>query len=596
MAIRFGQEWFVAPLALGLGLAIAPQAVAETAVSEALSSPLSEEQTLSSLFDQDLAALEQGLTEFSAPAVLAQSVGTDSLDAAAGVSSTLNQVGEYAFEMSPLNSADDTIEQVTSVSQLRDVRPTDWAFQALQSLVERYGCIAGYPDGTYRGNRAMTRYEFAAGLNACLDRVNELIASATADLVTQEDLATLQRLQEEFQAELATLRGRVDALEARTSELEANQFSTTTKMKGVAWMDLGTTFAGESGVGTDDDAEGEVAFGTRVRLALNTSFSGKDLLRTRLQFGGKQPFATRFESGLVPALFEAYPGNGNNVILNELWYKFPLAKANVFVGSRGLEPDVIVPTQANLSKGYTFSDFYKFNPVSYKRPFGTGAGAGFNYDLTSNLNIAAAYLANSFGGPDSVDDAGDDNGLTGASNVAFTQLTFTPGDKLTIAGTYSHNYSPDGAVVTGVDRGTLNARRPFGGGADSATKANNFGLNASYKLSKKLNVSGWAGWSAVEQIEGNDDADIFTWAVLLGFPDLFKQGNFGTLAFGATPYVTNSDAAEDDDIPYMLQAAYGFQVSPNITIKPQFLYLMNPNGSDDNDDALVGSILTLFKF
>ncbi len=598
MAIRFGREWFVAPFALGLGLAIAPQASASTTVFEALSSQSSEEQILDNVFDQDLAALEEELAEYSSSAVLAQS-----FDDEADISSTINQVGEYAFETSPLNADDDSIDQVTSVSQLRDVRPTDWAFQALQSLVERYGCIAGYPDGTYRGNRAMTRYEFAAGLNACLDRVNELIASATADLVTQEDLAVLQRLQEEFQAELATLRGRVDALEARTSELEANQFSTTTKLKGVAWMDLGSVFAGESGVGTDGEAEGEVTFSTRIRLALNTSFSGKDLLRTRLQAGGAQPYALRFENGAVPALFEAYPrdGSGNDVLLNELWYKFPLGKARVFVGTRGLEPDVIVPTSANLSQGYTFSDFFKFNPVSFKRPFGTGAGAGLNYDLTDSLNISAGYLANSFddGRGDVGDDAGqagDDDGLTGAANVAFTQLTFTPGDKLTLAGTYSHNYSPDGSFVTGVDRGTLNARRPFGNGVDSATKANNFGLNASYKLSKKLNVSGWAGWSAVEQIEGNDDADIFTWAVLLGFPDLFKEGNFGTLAFGATPYVTNSDGAEDDDIPYMLQAAYGFKVSPNITIKPQFLYLMNPNGSEDNDDALVGSLLTVFKF
>ncbi len=519
------------------------------------------------------------------------------------VSDVMEQVGSYAAEgdtnflSADPSNLDASIDQVTSVSQLRDVRPTDWAFQALQSLVERYGCIAGYPDGTYRGNRAMTRYEFAAGLNACLDRVNELIASATADLVTQEDLAVLQRLQEEFQAELATLRGRVDALEARTAELEANQFSTTTKLKGVAWMDLGTTFAGESGVGADDDAEDEVTFGTRVRLALNTSFSGKDLLRTRLQFGGKQPYATRFESGAVPALFEAYPGNGNNVILNELWYKFPVGKAKVFVGSRGLEPDVIVPTQANLSKGYTFSDFYKFNPVSYKRPFGTGAGAGFNYQLSGSVNVAAAYLANSFGGPDSADNAGDDSGLTGASNVAFGQLTFTPGNKLTIAGTYSRNYSPDGAVVTGVDRGTLNARRPFGNAqGTSATTTNNYGLNASYRLSPKINVSGWAGWSDVEQIEGGGEADIFTWAVLLGFPDLFREGNFGTLSFGAPPYVTDSDANEDDDTPFMIQAAYGFKVSDNITVKPQVLYLSNPNGSDDNDDAWVGSLLTVFKF
>lgn len=148
-------------------------------------------------------------------------------------------------ELSDEPSADE-LAQVTSVSQLSDVQPTDWAFQALQSLVERYGCIVGYPDSTYRGNRALTRYEFAAGLNACLDRVNELIATATADIVTREDLATLQRLQEEFSAELATLRGRVDALEARTAELEANQFSTTTKLTGEVIVAISDVFGDEA--------------------------------------------------------------------------------------------------------------------------------------------------------------------------------------------------------------------------------------------------------------------------------------------------------------------------------------------------------------
>ncbi len=63
-------------------------------------------------------------------------------------------------------------EQVTSVTQFSDVQPTDWAYQALSQLVERYGCVAGYPNGTFRGGSAMTRYEAAALLNACLDRVN----------------------------------------------------------------------------------------------------------------------------------------------------------------------------------------------------------------------------------------------------------------------------------------------------------------------------------------------------------------------------------------------------------------------------------------
>jgi hypothetical protein len=102
--------------------------------------------------------------------------------------------------------------QVTSVNQFSDVRPTDWAYQALTNLVENYGCVAGYPNGTYKGGQTMTRYEAAALLNACLDRVTE---------VTDE----LQRLMEEFKKELAVLKGRIDGLEAKVGSLEAQQFS-----------------------------------------------------------------------------------------------------------------------------------------------------------------------------------------------------------------------------------------------------------------------------------------------------------------------------------------------------------------------------------
>ena len=116
--------------------------------------------------------------------------------------------------------------QVTSVNQFSDIRPTDWAYQALSNLVEKYGCVAGYPNGTYKGGQAMSRFEAAALLNACLDRVTE---------VTDE----LQRLMDEFKAELATLRGRVDSLEKKVGKLEAQQFSTTTKLKGEVNFILG---------------------------------------------------------------------------------------------------------------------------------------------------------------------------------------------------------------------------------------------------------------------------------------------------------------------------------------------------------------------
>ena len=77
----------------------------------------------------------------------------------------INGVSDYAA-----TASGNSLEQVTSVTQFADVVPTDWAYQALANLLETYGCVAGYPNSSFHGNRAMTRYEAAALLNACLDR------------------------------------------------------------------------------------------------------------------------------------------------------------------------------------------------------------------------------------------------------------------------------------------------------------------------------------------------------------------------------------------------------------------------------------------
>jgi hypothetical protein len=139
--------------------------------------------------------------------------------------------------LAAINAYTTSDEQVTSISQFADVRPTDWAYQALANLVERYGCVAGYPNGSFKGGQSLSRYEAAALLNACLDRVSE---------TTDE----LKRLIQEFQKELAVLRGRVDGLEARVGELEANQFSTTTKLKGLATFVLGANSFSGSAINT----------------------------------------------------------------------------------------------------------------------------------------------------------------------------------------------------------------------------------------------------------------------------------------------------------------------------------------------------------
>jgi hypothetical protein len=95
--------------------------------------------------------------------------------------------------------------QVTSVKQLSDVQPTQWSYQAITNLVERYGCVAGYPNGTFQPGQPATRAELAALTNACLDRITEFYSAA--------DAALAAALRAEFAKEIGATNARVSALE-----------------------------------------------------------------------------------------------------------------------------------------------------------------------------------------------------------------------------------------------------------------------------------------------------------------------------------------------------------------------------------------------
>lgn len=103
--------------------------------------------------------------------------------------------------------------QGVNVFQPSDLNPTNSTAQSPSSLIERYGCMLGYSDGTFRGDRPVSRYEFAATLNACLNQVNQLINANTGDRVTQKDLAAPKRQLETLGSELERLRMRVDRLD-----------------------------------------------------------------------------------------------------------------------------------------------------------------------------------------------------------------------------------------------------------------------------------------------------------------------------------------------------------------------------------------------
>ena len=184
--------------------------------------------------------------------------------------------------------------QITSVNQLSDITPNDWAYSALQSLVERYGCIVGYPNRTYRGNLTLSRWEFAAGLNACINTIERLIQEHS---ILNNDLDKLIRLAKEFKTELAVLGTKVDHLEQQVAFLEDHQFTTTTQLRGEVIFAVSGAFGNEQAVSSgrslsNRDVEDNITFSDRVRLSLNTSFRGEDLLRLRLQARNIIPFGT----------------------------------------------------------------------------------------------------------------------------------------------------------------------------------------------------------------------------------------------------------------------------------------------------------------
>jgi hypothetical protein len=101
--------------------------------------------------------------------------------------------------------------------------------------------LLAIPTAPSCGDRSMSRWEFAAGLNACLQQIERLIAQGNN--ISQADFDKLQRLSKDFEAELATIKGRVNNLETRLAFLEERQFSTTTKLRGQTIWSINDTGA-----------------------------------------------------------------------------------------------------------------------------------------------------------------------------------------------------------------------------------------------------------------------------------------------------------------------------------------------------------------
>jgi hypothetical protein len=433
-----------------------------------------------------------------------------------------------------------SLSQVNNVSQLRDVQPGDWAYEALRALVERYGCLAGFPNQTYRGTQALSRYEFAAGLNSCLQQIERLIASS--EQVLQEDLATIKRLTQEFETELAAIAGRIDNLENQVAFLEDHQFSTTTILNGEVIFALADAFGGdppggcslvesnladltgvEERVSCSDAGEPETntVFSNLVRLGLETSFTGKDRLRTYLTSGNfdNGGFTNPESLNTYMARLSYQADLDNQVILDLLEYRFPIFNDKVVVS--------VIPFGFSLSNVLSanspyfdtgrgaISRFAEESPI-FRLGGVLDAGAGFDWLITDEVRLQFAYGTADSGNPE--------GGIFGADRSSLgVQLLLQPFERLVTGLTYVNTYTSDGRL--GTFTGSVNAEstglwsggvlpNPFIGdppvsfissGAialgDLPAKTNAVGATLQWRITDKLTFGAWGGLTFTEFLD-----------------------------------------------------------------------------------------------
>jgi hypothetical protein len=478
--------------------------------------------------------------------------------------------------------------------------------------VERYGCIAGYPDGTFRGNRAMSRYEFAAGLNACLQQMERLIAGVGSDLPSRQDLERLQRLTAEFQPELTALGTRVDNLEGRVAFVEDHQFSTTTKLFGQAIFGVQGRNENEFDFFLDrfSDDSNNINVIDNVQLSLFTQFSPRSLLLTGLQAGdgsGSGTFLDKYV-GL------AYEGDTNNdVLVSDLNYRQLFgSKFAVIVGPVGVNAvNVFRGTNRVESAGFgPLSRFAQRNPIINMG--GNGGGVGFDWQLGTRFSLQGVYSANRSADPINGGIFGGEEGTT----TAGLQFVVSPTANIDISLQYLNSYSPSGQLGTGVGDDLLAVQTINSEGFLRAPiQTNAFGAGIEWRLTPGITVGGWGGYTTSELLGESGNVETVNWMAFLNFPDLLREGNLGGIYIGQPPKITSSDLPDGRNIPSFvnegditaseggqpdtaihLEGFYRFRVSNNISITPGVIVIFNPNHNDNNDTITIGALRTTFTF
>lgn len=496
-------------------------------------------------------------------------------------------------------------ERFIPVQHFRDVEPTDWAYTAVKSLLERYQCVPAGANDLFDGDRAITRYEFAVILDACLEAIAPQLTDATFTEAEAQTTNTIEQLSLEFSSELARLSTEVNELEAIVTDLEANQFSKYTKMEGEVIFALSHAFGenfversenlsflpglsvdidqsfidqvnnqnrGIPSVNADIDNDQVTTFGYRARLDLNTSFTGDDNLLIRIAAAKLRPFTAnsrgRFRAPAVRPLTsrpinERFTGNTGEtfntfqVVDSKLIYSFPIGSSRFHFAAAGASwydfASVHNPHFFDEDGGNgTLSTLSSHSPI-YRIGGGTGlaihAPLAWKKEPHKGIDLTLGYLAG-------VDVSDPVSGFAKASYGIMAQTSFEAGD-FDWGLTYLHAYNreDDGLFNRGFDDsegfvGTRLANLP-GSTLQQLTRSV-VGLRPTGVVTNSYGFQGaWkvsdrlslSGFVSYSDVKvlGQGDGELWTYGMGVAFPNLGQDNNLLGIFFGAQPYISTLD-------------------------------------------------------
>jgi hypothetical protein len=549
--------------------------------------------------------------------------------------------------------AQTTPDSAPTDAKTADIRKTDAVYQTLQELQAKYDCIPSNSAIFNSKKQVINRAEFAAGVNSCLQSIEELVArrprkaikkrrsvapapepapevmpapmpeptpvappaptpvqppappesTEAAELpVTQQDLDRVRSLVNTFN----------DDLQALDAKIKKSSFSTTTKLVGEGIMSFSgyggvTATAPTAAVGTTAATPGRLdsnnAFTNRLRLNFDTSFMGKDRLRSRLQSRNTTPFNTA-ATGTNMTRF-GYDGNDgeDNTLLSLFQYDFPLGdQTKIRVATIGYEFNDNQPTLNPLlssSANGSISRFGRFNPIF--RLSGDGASVNISQKFSDELSLDLGYAVPATA-TSTASTLTPSNGFFKGQNAILSQLTYAPSKDFSVAALYGRTYNNAGGLMGGT--GSAAANSPFG---NVPTTANHYSFLATAKLGESAVISGWAGLTdAKREAAGTGTASVSNYALTLGFPDFGAEGNMLGFVFGIPPKLNSrttrtaagvvNSVTGNPDTSYHIEALYKIKLNDNMDITPGLLLITNPEHNSVNPTVYVGTVRTTFRF